>query len=557
MALNLGPDKQTGQQHTAQEYNAFKAAILGLDESMQLFILELLKKASLLNGKIPLTELPDVVIVGMTGSGTAEDPYIIPEQGSGGQVSAEAYLKALPGYVEGEQKILYSAPFSWGPIPAGDQDELAKPTLTMGAATVNGVPMNWTQVVDATSYTVQRALSDVFADAVVIYSGNGKSFVDIGLTAKTKYNYRVRATATGFKSSQWDSKTITTPEQGNITPPAPTLPITNDSADTFDFTFATGYAAVADYEFTLDGGSAYVQLTAKPLVIGDVSKPVGQVGVRVKAATGRDYSATLFNTVAFLPVPITPPAPTAGIVNNDNDTFDFTFALGYNNIGDYEYSLNGGATILPLSVKPIIVGDLALAAGQVRVRVKAAIGRNASAWLMNLTAFTIAPPATVPLTKWVSVLNGTLTDNNISFTSSPGYGQGLSKYYIPAGGVGFVQFTADVALNGAIVLDSGNTQPNNQALIRMDYSNERFKVFLGPDDQFVNPRPAAGPNLRGRLRCDGVSLYAECSTDAGSTWVIMKQMDQPIMDLYVKAFVDVNTTAPVKNIRGMNLTETA
>src|ERR1044072_6264025 len=86
---------------------------------------------------------------------------------------------------------------------------------------------------------------------------------------------------------------------GNIVPAAPTAGVVNDSANTFDFTYTPGYTSVSDYEYTLDGGATVFPLTSKPLSVGNQSFPAGQVGVRVKAAFGRDYSSWLFNATGF------------------------------------------------------------------------------------------------------------------------------------------------------------------------------------------------------------------------------------------------------------------
>lgn len=98
----------------------------------------------------------------------------------------------------------------------------------------------------------------------------------------------------------------------------------------------------------------------------------------------------------------TPLAPTNGVVNDTADTFGFTLTPGIALAGNYEQSLDGGNTITTVTANPIVVGNVAKAAGQVMVRVKAATGRNASAWLSNLTAFTVAtttPPTPIqPIT---------------------------------------------------------------------------------------------------------------------------------------------------------------
>jgi hypothetical protein len=87
------------------------------------------------------------------------------------------------------------------------------------------------------------------------------------------------------------------------TPDAPTNGVVDDTADTFDWTNNPLFTSVSDYEYTLNAGSSYSALLAKPLVVGDVNEAIGQVGIRVKAIGINNPSATLYNASAFNAVP--------------------------------------------------------------------------------------------------------------------------------------------------------------------------------------------------------------------------------------------------------------
>lgn len=258
---------------------------------------------------------------------------------------------------------------------------------------------------------------------------------------------------------------------------------------------------------------------------------------------------------------ITPSAPTNGVVDDANNTFGFTVNPTYTSLSEYEYQINSG-TITTVSANPIVVGNIAVPIGGLKVRVKAAAGRNVSAWLTNTTAFTIPQVSTTPLTEWQSGINfGTLTDNSLLFTTTSSFGQAVSKYMIPAGGTGWVEFTASAALNGAILLDIGEQTFSNRdssgtaSKLALDYANSRFQTWVAGNDNFANPRPAFGPNTKGRIRLDGTNAYFEESIDAGANWVLMRTAAQPQLDLYVKAWVNVNqSSTPINNIRGNNLT---
>lgn len=86
---------------------------------------------------------------------------------------------------------------------------------------------------------------------------------------------------------------------GGTTPAAPTAGVVDDTADTFNWTNNPLFTALADYEYTLNGGSSYAAVTAKPIVVGNVAKAIGQVGVRVKSVGGNPVSATLYNASTF------------------------------------------------------------------------------------------------------------------------------------------------------------------------------------------------------------------------------------------------------------------
>lgn len=285
--LNSKPEVSEQNKLTAENVNEIKESVNALYE----------EKAPLEDNKVPAENLPEVYFDGLVGSGTALNPYKF-------NGNPEEYLKSLPGYEEGVERILYgggASGFSWGPVPTGGtQEQLATPALVAGSPTVNSIPLSWNEITDATGYVVQRSTQANFAGAVVVFSGNATSFSEYTLQANTTYYYRVRATAAGYAASGWDDVSAATVASGNIVPPAPTNAVVDDVNNTFNFTYAVGYAdSIAEYEFTLDGGSTYNTASQKPIQVGNVNKAIGQVGVRVKAAAGRDSSATLFNQSAY------------------------------------------------------------------------------------------------------------------------------------------------------------------------------------------------------------------------------------------------------------------
>ncbi|WP_068787218.1 glycoside hydrolase domain-containing protein [Paenibacillus phocaensis] len=72
-------------------------------------------------------------------------------------------------------------------------------------------------------------------------------------------------------------------------PPAPTVPVVDDKANTFGWTFVPGFESATDYEFTTDGGKNWSAASANPQIVGPGAYETGQVQVRVKsdASLGR------------------------------------------------------------------------------------------------------------------------------------------------------------------------------------------------------------------------------------------------------------------------------
>jgi hypothetical protein len=200
-------------------------------------------------------------------------------------------------------------------------------------------------------------------------------------------------------------------------PAAPTAPVTDDSGDTFNWTNNPAFTALSDYEYTLNGGSSYTPVTAKPVVVGNVNKAIGQVGVRVKSTGGNPASNTLFNAVAFSATGTTPAAPTVPVTDDSADTFNWTNNPLFTAPSDYEFTLDGGTTFSPVTVKPVVVGNLAKTAGQVGVRVKAVGINPPSATLFNTVAFTVSTNWTIGSAPWYSI-----ADPHELVAGGPSYG---------------------------------------------------------------------------------------------------------------------------------------
>ena len=107
----------------------------------------------------------------------------------------------------------------------------------------------------------------------------------------------------------------------------------------------------------------------------------------------------------------TQPAPTSPVVNDTENTFNFTIVSGtfqYN----YEYSINGGSNWTDVTANPISVGNVAIPAGDLQVRLKGNDNYLPGAVLTNPSAFTATLEGSVAITgtpKFGQTLTATVT----------------------------------------------------------------------------------------------------------------------------------------------------
>lgn len=285
-------------------------------------------KANKVNGVVPLFELPPVYISAGSGTGTQTDPYVF-TSGEGGLSTAQlvAYFQSLPNWAP--DRILLGD-LTWIDVPSGgaDLEKLATPTLSFGTPQGDSVQVNWTTVANGTTYTLQRDISDTFANAVTVYSGSLSTYLNVGLTPVTKYYYRLRATATGFSGSNYALANVTTDVQGNVTPVAPTL-TANDSANTLTASHALGTSEIL---MSVNDGT-YVAYSA--ISVGNVARAAGYWKFKIRSATGRNES----------PVALSP-AFTETTIQNGTPVTSFQYIVGFDDDGAGNLTRNdeNGAT---------------------------------------------------------------------------------------------------------------------------------------------------------------------------------------------------------------------
>ncbi|MEZ8452934.1 DUF1566 domain-containing protein [Vibrio splendidus] len=153
-------------------------------------------------------------------------------------------------------------------------------------------------------------------------------------------------------------------------PAAPTSPISHDGLDTFDWTFVTGFSEVTDYEINaLNTG--WTVVTTKPYQLNDQAYAIDSIQVRVKRdpITGRPSGSELTNDMAFTVRPSAPIAPADLVVNDTNNTLDWTYFGEFTQPEHFEVTLDSGSTWTKVTAKPVVIGNIDKSIGEVQIRV--------------------------------------------------------------------------------------------------------------------------------------------------------------------------------------------
>lgn len=201
--------------------------------------------------------------------------------------------------------------------------------------------------------------------------------------------------------------------------------VSDDSADTFAWQLVSGYGQISDYEISINSAAwRTATATDRSIAIGNEKRDAGYVRVRVKAVAGvREVGATASSS-AFTKAATAAPAPTNPVVDDVANTFDWTFANGFTKAADYQYRIGNGAWSTA-TAKPVQVGDVAIAAGGVELRVAAVAGEwLASPVITNADAFTI-----VVTDIAAPQVSGDDTANTFSWSFVAGY-DNVSDYEI-------------------------------------------------------------------------------------------------------------------------------
>ncbi|WNS41875.1 PA14 domain-containing protein [Paenibacillus sp. MMS20-IR301] len=165
-----------------------------------------------------------------------------------------------------------------------------------------------------------------------IYEKNGKLGMNWNVyvpaaEGQNQYEYKVAGTnpAVDYEFvikavDKRDNSSETTVLSGGEQPSAPTAPVIDDARNTFGWTPVPGYTDAASYEYSLDAGLNWQQVTVNPQPISDGSYAAGMVQVRIKGdeAAGTPAGGALLSDKSFTLNDITDTYVIEGVLKREN-----------------------------------------------------------------------------------------------------------------------------------------------------------------------------------------------------------------------------------------------
>lgn len=230
-------------------------------------------------------------------------------------------------------------------------------------------------------------------------------------TSITGRRFRCTGTNASGSATTDGTATLTVNSAADTTPPVLTGSIgvadLTSTSYTIDWPTATDNIAVTGYEYSLDGGTSYINagLSTSANITGRTPSTTDQVRVRAYDAAN-NKSTPVLSTSVNLPATTdtTPPILTGSITVTELSTVGYrlTWSAGSDNIAvtGYEYSLNGGTSYTGIGnvLTILITGRTPGTTDQVRVRAYDAAGNR----------------STPALSTTVNLANSTVTTSIIS-----------------------------------------------------------------------------------------------------------------------------------------------
>lgn len=265
--------------------------------------------------------------------------------------------------------------------------------------------------------------------------GNTLTFNLTGLTSATQYTFSVRAYDPAGIRGDVSSATFNTPDTVSPSPPGvPAISNITGTSATATWSAATDNVGVTGYEYSINGGSSWVNVgnTLTASITGLTSAVGYTVSVRAYDAAGNrgGSSSATFTTLDTIP-PSAPGVPAISNITGTSATATWTGAADNVGVTGYEYTLNGGSswTSVGNTLTTNLTGLTSLGGYTISVRAYDAAGnRGGTSSAAFFTRDTIPPSAPgVPTISNVTSTSATAswsvaTDNG----GSPSYEYSLN-----------------------------------------------------------------------------------------------------------------------------------
>ncbi|NRB66085.1 MAG: DUF1566 domain-containing protein [Vibrio sp.] len=244
--------------------------------------------------------------------------------------------------------------------------------------------------------------------------------INVGAAARSVGDVQVRTMAKPERSlasgmALLSTKAFTT----TLVPAAPISLTLNDADNSFDWQHSANFQSITHYEYTLDGGKNWHNVTSKPQNIADIAIPVGDLKLRVKSEpnSGRPAGHVVKSDTAMTVTPDKPVAPVLISANDDSDILAWENVSGFDRVTDYQINLGSGWQ--EVLANPYQIGNVDIPANTIHVRVKAnpINGRDSGESLLVTSAFNKV--LNKPIAPTLPVIND--ADNLFNWTSVDGY----------------------------------------------------------------------------------------------------------------------------------------
>ena len=310
-----------------------------------------------------------------------------------------------------------------------DMATLATPTgFAVSAATESTISLTWTDVVNATGYTVDIVDGDV-AVATQTVTDVAATFED--LDANTEYTFRIQATTLGMNPSDYayvtghtDMATLDAPTNLTAAATDTTVTLTWDAVEGAAAYFIEGYGETTDTTFTVAELEPNTEYTFSVIATADAMYPSAAANVTVTTekatlAAPTDLAADAdVNSVTLTWTAVE--GATAYVIDGYGETSDTTFTA-YDLAPETEYTFNVKATAdgmndsefatvtVTTEAEPVIVYAIELSASEKTVADSAADVKLAD---VALTGYTDAAEFAVTVngdaSEAVAVVDGKL-----------------------------------------------------------------------------------------------------------------------------------------------------